>query len=311
MDKERPQLSVVTTVYKSEAFLEEFLDELYETIRALPLSNFEIIFVNDGSPDNSLNLLLKLKREQYPEVSIIDLSKNFGHHYAILAGLSYSKGENIFLIDCDLETRPAFLKELLDTVVNSNVDVAYGYQESRKGGWFIKRSGDLYWRLFNMLSETQVPNNVVTARVMNRNFVDAILELGDRNLFLGGLFHWVGFRQVGVPVIQALRKGPSTYDLRRKIDLFVNSITSFSAYPLQLIFNFGISVTVGSAIFSIFLIAYKLLRQEVLSGWTSLAILIFFSLGILTTCIGVIGIYLAKIFSQVQNRPLYIVRNIF
>ncbi len=311
MESKTPLLSIVTSVYRSEQFVNEFLSRLYAVIQDLGVEQFEIIVVNDGSPDDSLALLQKLKSELYPEIIILDLSRNFGHHHALMAGLSFCKGERVCLIDCDLETPPEFLAELYRKMEGSDYDSVYGYQESRKGGWFERWSGDLYWKMFNYLSDVEVPANIVTARVMCRNYVNALLELGDRNLFLAGLFHWVGFKQIGVRVERSQREGKSTYTIRKRIELLVNSVTSFSAYPLVLIFRLGLSITFISIIFGSYLIIYKLFNQEVLSGWTSLAVMLIFSVGILTTCLGVIGIYLSKLFTQTQNRPLFLVRNIY
>ncbi|MCB0339170.1 MAG: glycosyltransferase family 2 protein [Bdellovibrionales bacterium] len=306
-----PKLSIVTTIFHSENYLERFLTQLYQALVEIECDSFEVIFVNDGSPDDSLQLLLGLK-QSYPEIVILELSRNFGHHHAALAGLGYSRGELVFIIDCDLEVSPLVLKDFHQRKLESSADVIYGYQTQRKGNWFEQFSGSLYWRLFNALSDTNVPPDLTTARIMTREYVDAVVKLGDRNLFLAGMYHWVGFEQEGIPISTTAREGKSTYSLPKKIKLFVNSITSFSAYPLQLIFYLGMSITAFSFLLALLLIIQRLLLPEMLlTGWTSLAVFMSLSLGIVTTCIGVIGIYLSRVYSQTQNRPLYYIKNIY
>lgn len=311
MEDYRPHLSIVTTVYQSEAFLETFMQEVHAALQEIDCRHFEVIAVNDGSPDASLERLLALKH-RYPNLIIIDLSKNFGHHHAMLAGLAFSKGEYVFLIDCDLESPPRELARFYRTLRESDCDSVYGYQESRKGGLFERWSGSVYWNLFNLLSETPIPANLLTTRMMRRNYVDAVVEMGDKNLFLGGMFHWIGFSQVGLAVATTAREGRSTYTLRRKAALFVNSLTSFSAYPLQLIFHAGISITAFTFTVAFYLAFQKIFFSDyVVGGWTSLVVLMAFSLGIIMTCLGVIGLYLSKLYIQTQNRPLYLVRDVY
>ena len=303
----RPHMSVVTSLYKSEPFLECFLDECLDALKAVGCESYELIFVNDGSPDRSAEAVLKLK-EHCPQIVLVDLSRNFGHHYALSAGLMHSSGEYVFIIDCDLEVRPRVLVDFYHLIRNSDYDVVFGYQKTRKGGWFEKISGGIYWRLFNLLSDTKIPVNMTSERLMTRRYVDALLEMGDKNLFLAGMMSWVGFKQKGVPVLKVQRQGRSTYTLLRRINLLIMSITSFTAYPLTVIFTIGILTTLLSFLYSGMLIIQKLLFPErVLLGWASLMALVCFGFGIVVMCLGLIGIYLAKIFNQVQNRPTYIV----
>ncbi|MEO8512342.1 MAG: glycosyltransferase family 2 protein [Ignavibacteria bacterium] len=303
-------MSVVTAVYNSAGYLEEFLSKCTAALQKTGCKEFEIICVNDGSPDNSLEKLIALKKT-YPSLVIVDLSRNFGHHYALFAGISVAKGDYVFLIDCDLEISPDVVLDFLAEIQKTGEDVVYGYQEKRKGGIFEKVSGDIFWKIFNMLSETKVSKNILTERILSRKYVDSFLKMGDKNLFLAGMLNWPGYDQRGIPVKKIRREGRSNYSFMKKISLAVNSITSFSPAPLKGIFYMGLIITIFSLTFAGYIVINKILfPNEISLGWTSILASISFSLGIITLCLGVIGIYLSKIFSQVQNRPLYFIKDI-
>lgn len=305
----RPAISIVSTLYRSGPFLETFLAECQEALKATGFDNSEIVLVNDGSPDDSLAYVLA-RRSDIPQLVVIDLSRNFGHHQAIQAGLRESRGELVFLIDCDLEVRPAVLATFLPKLRQSGADVVFGYQEARKGHWFERFSGSLFWKGFNRMSDTRVPENLVTERVMTRRFVDALLSMGDYNLFMGGMMSWAGFSQIGVSVGKQQREGQSSYTLLRRVQLMVNAVSSFSSKPLVWLFNSGVLITFTSFGYAGYLIARKLLFDDALLGFTSMMAMMAMTLGILTTGLGLVGIYLGKVFNQVQNRPTYIIRDI-
>ena len=167
-------LSVVTTLYKSKPFLETFLKEIIANIQIIKINDFELVFVNDGSPDDSVEYLLERKKE-IPEIKIIDLSRNFGHHYAIQAGLNFASGEYVFLIDNDLETPPSVLVDYYnEIIIDKNLDVVYGYQEARKGNFIEKKAGSVFWVLINKLSDTKIPHNILTERLMPKQYVNEL-----------------------------------------------------------------------------------------------------------------------------------------
>ncbi len=261
-------------------------------------------------PDDSLVYALE-RRADISQLAIIDLSRNFGHHHAIQAGLQHARGKLVFLIDCDLEVSPLILAEFHHKLRESGCDVVFGYQEARKGGRFEQISGGLFWKGFNLLSDIKIPENILTERIMSRRYIEALLQMGDRNLFLSGMMSWTGFQQIGVPVVKKQRAGGGTYTLMRRIGLMVNAVSSFSAQPLVWLFNTGVTITLLSFSFAFYLIFRKLFFDDTLLGFTSLMTVMTLSLGILTTATGIVGIYLGKIFTQVQNRPTYIVRDIY
>lgn len=305
-----PEISIVSTMYRSRPFLDQFLAESLQALSDIRCDHFEILLVNDGSSDESLAYALE-RRADIPQLVVVDLSRNFGHHPAIQAGLRHARGNLIFLIDCDLEVSPLVLGEFYAKLHETNSDVVFGYQEVRKGGWFEQMSGGLFWKGFNLLSDVNIPENILTERIMTRRYVEALLQMGDRNLFLGGMMSWTGFQQVGLPVVKKQREGRSTYTLVRRIGLMINAVSSFSAQPLIWLFNIGMVITLLSFSFAFYLVFRKLVFDDALMGFTSVMTMMMLSLGIMTTAIGVVGIYLGKVFNQVQNRPTYIVKDIY
>ena len=306
------KISIISTLYKSEKYLEEFLNECLLALKSIDCFDYEFVFVNDGSPDNSVAFLLEKKKTIHP-IRIIDLSRNFGHHYAIQAGLHNVKGDYVLLIDNDLETSPNVLVDFYNEIKKDpSLDMVFGYQESRKGGFIEKHFGNLFYKIFNLFSEIKIPENILTERLMSKKYVQELAALPDKNIFFAGLMQWVGFNQLGIPIKKQNRKGASTYTFRKRINLMINAIISFTAYPLKILFNLGILIFFGSLIASLFLIVKKIIYPEqILSGYTSLTVVILLSTGLILTAIGVLGIYLEKIFNQVKSRPTYIIKKIY
>lgn len=306
------KLSVVTTLYKSRPFLATYLKEILASIQEIKIDNYELIFVNDGSPDDSVKFLLEQKKE-IPQIKIVDLSRNFGHHYAIQAGLGYASGDFIFLIDNDLETPPTVLIDYYNEIKkDETLDVVYGYQEIRKGNFIEKKAGSIFWILINKLSDTKIPHNILTERLMTKQYVSELLRLQDANLFIGGMMYWIGFNQKGIAVKKGKREGASTYSLKRRAQLMLQAITSFSGKPLEWLFYFGLLISFCSILFLIYLAFRKIIHQdEVQLGWTSIVAINILILGVISTFLGLIGIYIFKIFKQVQGRPNVIIKKIY
>lgn len=304
------KLSVVSTLYKSKVFLDEFLVEIEKAIKFINIEDYELIFVNDGSPDDSLEHLISLMQTN-AHIKIIDLSRNFGHHYAAYAGLKYAKGELTFLIDCDLEVSPNVLSDFYLEMNDSGVDVVYGVQKARKGGLLEKYLGGLFWSVFNYMSDIKVPKNVLTERLMNRNYLDSLLSLEEKNLFFAGNMYWVGYNQKPLLIDKKQRSGKSTYGLKRRVNLLIESITSFSDKPLRILFFMGVCITSISVLAILIQLVRKLITPDlILQGFTTLYILILLSLGIIISAIGLMSIYMSKVFKETKARPLYIVKQI-
>ena len=303
----RPKLSIVSTLYRSENSLREFCLRATNVARSGGES-FEIILVNDGSPDDSLNRALDLQKE-IPELVIIDLVRNFGHHPAILAGIAQTQGDEIFLIDSDLEEEPEWLTRFQEAMETNKADVVFGQQTYRKGRTIERISGTIFYTIFNLFSATKLPTNFVTARLMKRAYVEALMQYRERELYLGGVFVLAGFKQLSVSVKKGTR-GCTSYTFGRRIRLFVNALTSFSNRPLEIVFAVGSCVTL-IAFFAVCYIFYRGLRGETLVGWASVMVTIWLFGGLTMLALGLIGIYVGKILMEVKQRPLYSIRAIY
>lgn len=300
------KFSIVTTLYNSAPYLDEFYARIIRVLSDIT-SDYEIIFVNDGSPDNSLEKVLSIHNTD-PLVRVIDLSRNFGHHKAIMEGLRYSRGDYIFLIDSDLEEEPEWLVPFYEVIKSDNVDAVVGKQNERKGGAAKKYFGKMFYKLFNILSNVSIPTDVTIARLMSKRYVDSLTSHRESEMFFAGLCQITGFSQAIVDIDKDY-KGSSSYSLPKRIKQAVDAITSFSNKPLYFIFLAGCVVFSLSLISVVVIVLYKLLFS-LQAGYASLIVSIWAMGGIIMICTGVIGIYLGKIFAEVKNRPV-IVRKVF
>lgn len=307
------KLSIIATLYKSSLFLEEFCQRIVSVAQQQVGNDYEIILVNDGSPDKSIQLALELKK-QNPSIKVVDLSRNFGHHAAIVAGLELSVGERIFLMDCDLEEQPEWLQLFCEKMNESGADVVYGVQQQRTASPASNFLGELFWSALNFMSTVRIPHNPMTCRLMTRRYVDALLTVQDRVLYLAGTFAWAGFTQMAIPLIKTPRiiLQKSSYSLSRKLIQVADSFASFSVGPLMVLFLTGLLIWVGSVVFALGILIEKFLFPDtILSGFTSIMISVWFLGGTIILGTGIIGLYIAKIFQEVKRRPLYIVRKIY
>ncbi|MFK3798194.1 glycosyltransferase family 2 protein [Pseudomonas sp. NPDC088444] len=303
------KLSIVATLYQSARYIDEFHARATMAAQTLMGNDYEIILVNDGSPDDSLNIAVALTQKD-PHVSVIDLSRNFGHHKAMMTGLDHASGDHIFLLDSDLEEEPELLAPFFEHLVQAKCDVVYGMQEQRKGGWFERWSGHWFYTFFKALTGLALPKNVVTARLMTKRYVSALLRHREREVFMAGLWHITGFDQLP-HLVKKHSTSETTYTLRRKLSLLVNSVTSFSNAPLIAIFYIGLSISTLATLYIIYLLVNWLFLEHPLSGWTSVMGSIWLLGGMIISFIGVVGIYLSKIFSETKQRPYTIVRQTY
>lgn len=303
------KLSIVTTLYHSSPYIDEFYTRISKEAQKIT-QDYEIIFVDDGSPDDGLKKAIAL-HEKDANVRVIELSRNFGHHKAIMTGLAHAKGEFVFLIDSDLEEEPEFLGRFWEELhKDEDTDVIYGVQESRKGGWFEKLSGVLFWKLISFMSPIKIPANMITTRLMTSKYNQSLIEYKESEIFIGGIWAHMGYKQKALFVKKG-SQSETTYTIKRKLALFVNSITSFSSKPLIYIFYIGLMTTLLSTAFIMKLVVDKLFFGLAFEGWTSLIVSVWFFGGLIILLLGIIGIYLSKIFIEVKQRPYTIVRNIY
>jgi putative glycosyltransferase len=303
------KLSIIATLYKSAPYIQEFVERASKAAEKVVSDDYEIILVNDGSPDDSLEIAVNLTQEN-PHLTVVDLSRNFGHHKAMMTGLAHANGEQIFLIDSDLEEEPEWLIDFSQEMLSKSSDVVYGVQDTRKGGWFERLSGALFYTLFNYFAQIDHPRNIVTARLMSRHFVQALLLHKESEIVISCLWVITGFKQTA-RVVKKHSSSPSTYSLRKKISHVANSITSFSSTPLRIIFYIGLLIATLSLAYVVYLVALKFVRDTTIDGWTSVIASIWLLGGLVILFLGVIGIYLSKIFVETKQRPLSIVRKIY
>jgi putative glycosyltransferase len=302
------KLSIVATLYQSSPYISEFVARCDSVAREFAGDDFEILLVNDGSPDDSLDRAIA-EAKKSSRICIVDLSRNFGHHKAIMTGLAHAAGDHVFLIDSDLEEYPEWLMPFVRQMELVRCDVVYGVQEQRKGGLVERVTGQWFYSIFRRLTGLDLPENVVTARLMTRRYVDALVAHDEREVFLAGLWHITGFAQHPY-IVRKESTSETTYTFRRKLALLVNSVTSFSNVPLMSIFYFGGIIFLSSLTFTAWLLFQWAFLARPLQGWTSVIASIWLLGGLVISMIGVIGIYLSKIFSETKRRPYTIVRQI-
>ena len=303
------KLSIVATLYHSAPYINEFHERASASAMQMVGNDYEIVLVNDGSPDKSLDIAIRLTKQD-SHVVVVDLSRNFGHHKAMMTGMAHANGELIFLIDSDLEEEPEWLLKFDEQMAQERCDVVYGIQGARKGGVFERSTGSLFYKIFRKLTGIEQPDNIVTARLMTKRYVQALLNHQERELNIGGLWIITGFKQAS----QLVRKhstSPTSYTLLGKFSHLVNAVTSFSSLPLVYTFYSGLFISISA----LFYLAYLFLRFFLIasppSGYTSVIVSIWFFSGLIIFFLGVQGIYLSKIFSEVKQRPYSIIRHIY
>ena len=300
-------ISVVVPCYNEEEVISQTHQRLVNILQKLTL-NFEVIYVDDGSRDRTPELLSQLQMD-YQFVRVLLLSRNFGHQFAVTAGIEHSSGDAVVLIDADLQDPPEVIEEMVNKW-HQGYDVAYGVRTSRVGETAFKLwSAKVFYRLMNSLSDINIPLDTGDFRLMDRKVVDALLAMPERDRFLRGMVSWVGFSQVAVPYVRAERfAGSSKYPLWKMLRFAMDGILSFSLVPLQLAIWTGL-LTSGLAIVGIiYALIIRLFTQRWVPGWTLLFIALLFIGGIQLIFLGVIGEYIGRIYRENKRRPFYFVR---
>ena len=303
------RLSIVTTLYGSAPFVEEFYRRSLAAAEQMS-SDIEIIMVNDGSPDDSLALAVGLHRRD-PRVVVVDLSRNFGHHRAMMAGLAHASGDLVFLIDSDLEEQPEELVPFHARMQRENCDAVYGVQKKRRGPWADVISGKLFYWTIRSLGGIDLPDNLMTVRLMTRRYVRALLQYTEREVMIGGLCVLAGFHQVAEPTVKHERVRPSHYRALARFRMAMDYVTAFSGNLLYFVFYAGIALSTLSFAMMAFYVSRFLITHEALAGWTSLMASIWMFGGLTILLVGLIGIYVARIFEETKRRPYVIVRHLY
>lgn len=303
------KLSIVATLYQSAPYINEFHERASSAARTLVGEDYEIVLVNDGSPDNSLDLAVQLT-DRDNHVVVVDLSRNFGHHKAMMTGLATARGQRVFLLDSDLEEEPEWLLGFTKQMEAEASDVVYGVQAKRKGRFFERITGGLFYQVFRFLTGIAQPNNIVTARLMTRRYVDALLLHEERELNIGGLWIITGFKQCQQTVLKD-STSPTTYSLSRKFSHLINAVTSFSSLPLVFTFYSGLLISISALGYIVYLSIRYLFISSPPDGYTSIIASIWLFSGLIIFFTGIQGIYISKVFSEVKQRPYTIVRHVY
>lgn len=303
------QLSVVSTLYCSAPHLLKFIERTIAVVGSVS-SSFELILVNDGSPDDSLILALSAQKSE-PRIKILDLSRNFGHHAAGLTGLAHAQGEFVFLIDSDLEDPPEiFLQFWKYLTENPTLDVVYGLQTARKGGAFRRLSGSVFYSVFNLVSEVKITPSVLTVRLMRKAYVTALDQYQERDLFAVGIMTHAGFNQEGL-VVEKKFKPTTTYSLRKQVSLCLSGIFSFSSKPFLFLLILGGALSASALFTSAWLAASHVFFNAALSFGIIVVVSSLFVSGAVFLCTGLLGLLLTSIRSEVKQRPRAIIKTIY
>jgi putative glycosyltransferase len=305
-DMVRPTISVATTTYNSERCIIQFLSEMRRVLEEVE-GTWEIIVVDDGSADESVNLCRSIA-DADGRITLVELSRNFGHEPALLEAMRQANGDFVFLIDSDLEEPPETLLEMLDILrAETTVDAVYGVQKVRRGTMQHTLLGWLSYRVFNKLSGVAIPNDVLTVRLMTRRYVDAILRYNERTIALAGLFALAGFEQRPLPVDKSY-KGYTSYTFMKRAAVFLRYLIIFTSAPANAITAAGLVTAAFAAVYASYVLGAYWVTTNPVEGWTTLVLLILFFNGLLLTSIGICSAYLSYIFQEVKGRPVVIVK---
>jgi len=267
----------------------------------------EYWIVDDGSADDTFKRLEELQKKVDADINVLRLSRNFGHHNALFAGMDYATGDIFIMMDGDLQDKPEDIPQLIDKL-GSGYDVVYAIRKSRNEPFIRRLLSTVFWYLVNYMTDLHCPHNQAVLRAFSKKVRDELIRLNEAHAFLAGMFAWVGFKQTSVQVDQGMReKGESKYRIRSLISQVLNALISFSGKPLRLISLIGLSLATVSFCIGFVLTIYKLTRNQMVPGWTSITLSIFCSTGIILLCLGIIAEYLGRLYQQALQRPKYIV----
>ena len=310
MDSSNIWISVIVPVYNEQENLDYLFQRLLGVLAGLNLT-YEVICINDGSKDDTLKNLLDY-HHQHPEIKVVNLSRNFGKEIALSAGLDYTQGEVVVIIDADLQDPPELIGELL-VKWREGYDVVYATRRSRAGETWLKRFTAFgFYRVLNLISEVAIPDNTGDFRLLDRRVVEALRQLPEKNRFMKGLFSWVGYRQTAVVFDRPPRhRGSSSWNYWKLWNFALEGFTSFSFMPLKIWSYVGLAIAIPAVFYATYLILRTLIFGIDVPGYASLMVAVLFLGGIQLVTLGVIGEYLGRIYHEVKGRPLYFVRDIY
>ena len=299
--------SVIVPIYNEEEVVQASYDELKKTLDKLD-GVYELVFVNDGSKDKSLEILREICKSD-ENVRVISFSRNFGHQNAITAGMDYAQGEAIVIIDADLQDPPEVILQMVEKW-KEGYHVVYGKRIRREGETFFKKaSAKLYYRLLGAMTSVDIPVDVGDFRLIDRQVCDALKNLSEKNRYVRGLVSWVGYNQSYVEYVRNERfAGETKYPLKKMIKFALDGITAFSNKPLKLATNIGLLISIGSFLHLMYVLFERVVMQNTAWGWASTMSVLLFTQGIVLMVLGLMGEYIGRIFDETKNRPIYLVQ---
>ncbi|OOR27458.1 glycosyltransferase [Bacillus mycoides] len=300
-------ISVVVPMY----FEEEVAQECYNRLKSVMLQNninYEFVFVNDGSTDRTMDILSEIAANDY-RTKIVNFARNFGHQIAVTAGIAAAKGDAIVIIDADLQDPPEVIPELI-AKWEEGYEVVYAKRKQRKGEtWFKLLTAKYFYKFLNYMSDIDIPKDTGDFRIIDRKVADVFNQMTERNRFIRGMMSWVGFRQTYVEYERDERfAGETKYPLKKMIKFASDGIIAFSTKPLRIVMSLGLLSVLISIIVLLYTITVKIVGDDTQTGWASIMVAITFFSGIQLLGLGIVGQYIARIYDESKNRPIYIMK---
>ena len=301
-------LSIIIPCYNEAEVIQQTHHQLTELLHQNQI-NFELIYVDDGSKDQTVAILEDIYSQSEDNINILCLSRNFGHQIAVTAGLENSQGDAVVIIDADLQDPPELIPEMI-RLWQDGYDVVYGLRINRQGETFLKKwTAKYFYRIMNLLSDISIPLDTGDFRLIDRQIVEALKKMPERDRFLRGLVSWTGYNQIALPYERHPRyAGSSKYPLLKMLKFASDGILSFSLAPLRLsIWIGGVSIFI-SFVGIIYALIVRLFTLAWVPGWTILFIAILFFMGTQSLILGIVGEYIGRIYYEIKQRPLYLLR---
>ncbi|MCY8231379.1 glycosyltransferase family 2 protein [Priestia endophytica] len=300
-------ISIMIPAYNEEDVLEQLYEKLTFVIEAIPNYDFELLFINDGSKDRTLEIIKEM-RETDHRISYVDLSRNFGKEIGMMAGFDYAKGDAVIIIDADLQDPPELIPEMIKYWEQGYDDV-FAKRRSRAGEtWMKKWTAKTFYRVLQKITKIPVQENTGDFRLLDRRCIEALRTLRETQRYTKGMFSWIGYNKKEILFDRNPRAaGETKWNYKKLMDLAIEGITSFTTAPLRLSTYFGFTISLCAFIYMIFIIIKTLVVGEMVQGYPSLMTVMLFLGGIQLISLGIIGEYLGKIFTEMKRRPLYFV----
>ncbi len=304
--KKTKTLSIIVPCYNEEEVIKTTYLRLTDVLKKINM-NYEILFINDGSKDKTLSILLDIARKD-KKIKLISFSRNFGHQAAVSSGIENSKGDYAIIIDADLQDPPEEIPRMLELAIKEKANVVYGVRVKRKGETIFKKTTAwVFYKLINFLSDVELPQNTGDFRLIDKKIIEEFKKLPEKNKYIRGIITWIGFKQIPYFYVREPRfAGETKYPLSKMIKFATTALLYFTRKPLKIATMIGFI----NIIFGLLLTVYVFLSiflNQVVPGWASTIIIIIFFGGVQLLTMGIIGEYIGSIFDEVKNRPVYIV----